>query len=666
MGLVSLYLTYGESKPYTEDMRNGWLHFLCILCCAGRACGARKKATMAKNILPRIDKKFYKKCSPEETIHRIREILYKCGIYIMELSDTQDGFYHSHLHIANGELLQFGMQTNGKGMTPAYSLASGYAEMMERLQNNMLIGGKERATKSYLDTLPKDSLYRKKLEEADTVLDYVAYPDEVKMKLMDYFNSPECILLDNQKLFSLKNGDKDFLENAELTCIPFYDVFCQRSILIPLGIYTSSNGMCAGNTPAEALVQGFCEIFERYALRKIMLEECVPPQIPLSYFEGTAIYEKIQNLHNRKIIVLDCSFGMNLPVVGTLIIDTEHYRYRLMMAGASTATVALERCLTEHFQASHPEDAMHDMFIYKQFPGRSPYETRLINYLWSVNRGDGTVDVIRLLTNEPNYQFEGFHTLVGTSHEEELGYILYNIIKPNGFDCYIRDNSILGFPSYHIFIPKMSDVFRVYNDDDNHYGMVEEFYFPKILDLKSQSKEFLHKLADNYVENRKNAHGFETTVFGNFLYNRSTLEDKPDSTLFLATLYLHCKDYQNAYLQLKKFVEGLDITEDAEMRPYFNCCLQYLKLKMDGHAEESIALKLNVIFEVEMIKEVMADMSATDQLQYYDLPTCPHCEHCPVAETCYFVDAMRIAKSIQNNIVMHNQTDMVKFLNNIQ
>lgn len=640
-----------------------------LSCCyvvrlAGLRCG--KEGTMAKNILPRIDKKFYKKCSPEETIHRIREILYKCGIYIMELSDTQDGFYHSHLHIANGELLQFGMQTNGKGMTPAYSLASGYAEMMERLQNNMLIGGKERATQSCLDTLPKDSLYRKKLEEADAVLDYVAYPDEVKMKLIDYFNSSDCIFLEKQKQFTLNNGDKDFLENAELTCVPFYDVFRHKSILIPQGVYTSSNGMCAGNTPAEALVQGFCEIFERYALRKIMLEECVPPLIPLSYFEGTAIYEKIQNLQNLKIIVLDCSFGMNLPVVGTLIIDTEHYRYRLMMAGASTATVALERCLTEHFQASHPEENMHDIFSYKEFPNRTPYESRLINYLYSVNKSDGEMDVMRLLSCESDYQFEGFHTLTGNSHEEELGYILREIIKPNGFDCYVRDNSILGFPSYHIFIPKMSDIFRIYNDDDNHYGMVEEYFTEKILDLKSQSKDFLHKLADNYVNSRKNARGFETTLFGNFLYNQSTLENKPDSTLFLATLYLQCNDYENAYLQLKKFVEGLDKIEDAEMRPYFNCCLRYLKLKRDGTSEEAIALKLNVIFEEEMVKEVVADMSADDQLQYYDLPTCPHCEQCPVSDTCYLTDAMQIVKSVQKNTVLKNQNSMVDLLDNIQ
>lgn len=165
------------------------------------------------------------------------------------------------------------------------------------------------------------------------------------------------------------------------------------------------------------------------------------------------------------------------------------------------------------------------------------------------------------------------------------------------------------------------------------------------------------------MNSRNNARGFETTVFGNFLYNQSTLENKPDSTLFLATLYMHVQDYKSAYVQLGKFVEGLDMTEDAEMRLYFNCCLQYLRLKIDGTTEESIALKLNVIFEKEMVKEVMADMSATDQLQYYDLPTCPYCEHCPVAEMCYYVDAMRIAKSIQRKTILQNQNQLINTLN---
>ena len=336
------------------------------------------------------------------------------------------------------------------------------------------------------------------------------------------------------------------------------------------------------------------------------------------------------------------------------------------MAGAATATVALERCLTEHFQASHPEDNMHDMFSYKQFPNRTQYETRLINYLYSVNRSDGELDVMRLLSCQPNYEFEGFHTIQGESHEEELSYIFLHILRPNHFDCYIRDNSILGFPAYHIFIPGMSDVFRVYNDDDNHYGMAESYFEPKILDLKSQSPEFLHCLADNYVASRKNARGFETSVFGNFMYNQSTLENSPNSTLFLATLYLQCKDYAAAYQQLQKFADSLDAVEDAEMRPYFYCALQYLKLKIENIPLYQIVVKLKLLFDESLVDEVLNDMASDDQLQYYDLPSCPHCEHCPVANACYFVDAMQLTKSVEQNTILKKQNSMVDLLDNIQ
>ncbi len=91
-----------------------------------------------------------------------------------------------------------------------------------------------------------------------------------------------------------------------------------------------------------------------------------------------------------------------------------------------------------------------------------------------------------------------------------------------------------------------------------------------------------------------------------------------------------------------------------------------MKLKKDNLTEKAIALKLNVIFEEEMVKEVMADISADDQLQYYDLPTCPHCEYCPVSDTCYLTDAMQIVKNVQKNTVLKNQNSMVDLLDNIQ
>jgi len=619
---------------------------------------------MNNHILTRVDKTFYKKCSPEETIRRIREILYDCGIYIMELNDTQNGFYHSHLHIANDNLLPFDIQTNGKGMTPAYSLASGYAEMMERLQNNLLFCNQKFATKKFLATLPEDSLFRQKVEAAGVALDYESFPDEKNIPIEEYLNSKDCLLPDFQKQYLIDHIDS--LQGLELNCLPFYDVFGRRVNYIPQLFCSGSNGMCAGNSPAEAIVQGFCEIFERYALRKIMLDECIPPQIPLEYFEGTAIYDKIMALQNRKIVVLDCSFGMKLPVIGSLIIDTEHYKYRLMMAGATTATVALERCLTEHFQASQPEGAMHNIFSYKPFPNRTAWESRLINYLWSVNRGDGELDVVKLLTSSADFQFEGFHTVEGDSHEEELSYIFNHILKPNHFDCYIRDNSILGFPSYHIVVPGMSDVFRSYFDDDQYYDRYDALHHKNTLNFKNQTKEWMSRLAHTHVEALKNPKGWAPTIFGGFLYNQEIMENAPDYRLFLATIFMHCKEYADAHQQLQIFIESLNAEEDSEMLPYFNCCLLYTRLKSEAKSDIEISIALKSVFAPELVEEVLVDMGNDDQLQYYDMPSCFHCEDCPVTNGCRYLEAMKILKNVQKNNTLNKQTQLIDFIRQLQ
>lgn len=619
---------------------------------------------MNNRISTRIDKSFYKKCSPEETIRRIRQILYDCGIYIMELNDTQNGFYHSHLHIANDTLLPFDIQTNGKGMTPAYSLASGYAEMMERLQNNLLFSNQKFATKKFLATLPENSLFRQKVEAAGVALDYESFPDEKNIPLEEYLCSKDCILPDFQKQYLLDHIDS--LRGIDLNCVPFYDVFGKRTNYIPQVFCSGSNGMCAGNSPAEAIVQGFCEIFERYALRKIMLDECIPPQIPLEYFEGTAIYDKITALQNRKIVVLDCSFGMNLPVIGTLIIDTDHYKYRLMMAGATTATIALERCLTEHFQASQPEGSMHNFFGYKPFPNRTAWESRLINYLWSVNRADGELDVVKLLTSSADFQFEGFHTVEGDSHEEELSYIFNHILKPNNFDCYIRDNSILGFPSYHIVVPGMSDVFRSYFDDDQYYDCYDILHHQNTFDLKNQAKDWMSRLAHTHVEALKNPKGWAPTIFGGFLYNQETMENAPDYRLFLATIFMHCKEYADAHQQLQTFIKSLNTEEDSEMLPYFNCCLLYTRLKSEAKSDVEISTVLKSIFEHELVEEILIDMSNDDQLQYYNMPTCFHCEYCSVVNGCRYLEAMKIVKNVQKNNIVYEQTQLIDFIHQLQ
>ena len=81
----------------------------------------------------------YKACDPSITIHRIRTILNNCGIFLMEkYHKVSTNFYSSRLIISGNNLEELYKGTNGKGLTVLYSLASAYAEFMERIQNNYI------------------------------------------------------------------------------------------------------------------------------------------------------------------------------------------------------------------------------------------------------------------------------------------------------------------------------------------------------------------------------------------------------------------------------------------------------------------------------------------------------------------------------------------------
>jgi ribosomal protein S12 methylthiotransferase accessory factor len=85
----------------------------------------------------------YKACDPLETVERVRAILDGLGIEVVEShTDEPDlGLYSCRIQMVlpeGGRILP-GIGSNGKGMTRAYSLASAYAEFMERVQNGFLL-----------------------------------------------------------------------------------------------------------------------------------------------------------------------------------------------------------------------------------------------------------------------------------------------------------------------------------------------------------------------------------------------------------------------------------------------------------------------------------------------------------------------------------------------
>ena len=605
-----------------------------------------------------MKKDFYKARQPYETIQYIRDILYKTGIFVMEFSDSHGDFYHSHVVLANEGLPQLSISTNGKGRSPEYSLASAYAEMMERLQNNFKLFGEKYATKSFIEKLSVDAEFRKRIERNGIVLDFELFPDEKHIdlkELISEFDNAASKLIGKDQISYLK---QHIDLNKKILCIPYYNVFKHKTEFLPArNIITGSNGMCAGNIPEEALVQGLCEIFERFVLKKIFLNDFVLPQIPLSFFQGTNIYNKILKLRERKnleIVILDGSMQMGLPVIGVLIINKNDQKYRLEMGGATDPEIALERCLTEHFQASNPINHMNKITDRRHYLNRNDKEIKYINNYHQMIDGDGELDMPEWLLKKPSYSFKELIYIKGNNHKEELQ-ALIAILKNNNYELLVRDNSILGFPAYHIYVPGMSEVFQLLNDDDFFVELRLNEFHEKLYNIKEQSKEDILSFCNIKDQMYDKARSTFRTIKGEFLYHTNDEINEINPYLLLATLYFYCGENKKTIKYIGRFIED-EKRNDAEADlTYFYCTKHYLELIELGIDITVTINKLLLIYSEEIVNEVAEDLCNPDNaLQYYNLPTCFECEKCPIKSDCKYFDVIKVVKKIHE----HSRTDI--------
>ena len=114
--------------------------------------------------------------TPFSTINKIRSILFDLGIFVTEehskTEDRPEGLYSCSV-----KMTPYQIQTNGKGTSPEYALASAYAEFIERLQNNTLIETKY-AFNKFLEYNPQYTFLIEKLKTKKLILEYLYYPDE--------------------------------------------------------------------------------------------------------------------------------------------------------------------------------------------------------------------------------------------------------------------------------------------------------------------------------------------------------------------------------------------------------------------------------------------------------------------------------------------------------
>ena len=574
----------------------------------------------------------YKAASPKDTIHRIRTILHDLRIFTTEQHLRNEGMYYScRVFIDNNDVKRFDIGTNGKGMSAEYALASAYAELMERIENKMLIYATKYASRLFIQE-------NNELNFDFQCLNFRYFPDETfrnvsANELWDFCER----LLPNVAKYGKR--DIESVEGYKIYFADFFNVNRSKIEHLPyhlLRLAASSTGLCAGNTPEEAMLQGLNEIFERYVLQQLYLQRLTPPVIPLEVFEGTEISRRLIRLQSEKgwfVEIRDCSLGKDFPVIGLLLIDRAKNRYAFRLGADLSPVIALQRCFTEAFQGA---DASERYF--QSIRLDDDLDIR-VEHNQSVVNGMGRFPH-QLFSTKSSWKFCGFKMEEQPSHREDLLYIK-NWLERNGYTLYVRDNSFLGFPAYHLYIPGLSEVDAKLYDVVADLKANNEGFFKVKSEYRLQTLNTEEKEA--FVEKYKFVTTPEITLFpfNANLYNRFNRQ------LLLALMTYSLGRDKEAYYYMSLFLDE-KANEGNRQIPYYYCVRDMFNAKSIYDDTESIVTMLSAIYTADLVKEVLADMDdRVNVLKNFPLPICFHCEECIIKKYCSYSTIVDIERKIQ-------------------
>ncbi len=573
----------------------------------------------------------HKEKQPEETINLIRGILAELNILVRETKWTSLSKHCHSVSLASDELQVI---ANGKGISRKYALAGAYAEFMERLQNNFLIRNKF------------GLMYEK-----------IFFPDENTVSL-EKLSSKHPALISSLLRQTDSQNLKKYMTKKE-ACIPYYHVDKDRVEFLPNRLIEqacASNGLCAGNTAEEALCQGICEIFERYAIKKIYKKYHNVPTIPLSSIKNSKSFKLLQETLDRgyRVIVKDCTFGGKLPVLGLILLDKKNNKYKCTFASDPIFDVALSRCITELFQGQDGEILQQQIHLPFVTPEDRQYFEKLKDnheLIRSFLNNTGRLpNYIFLASGRPAY-LQAFQKSF-RNHKYSLKFLV-NKIKKLGFSLYVRDNSYLGFPSFRVYVPGMSELFEVKIDNYHHYEITQRC-LSRI--KKNTSVQILRcaQSLEHLISNNPSLYGkLEGDCLSKItnikMSEESDIHVFSDPALLLAFLFYYCRHYAEAFNYLKFFLNyNKTLTVD---RTYYLCVLAFINLRMKKLSYKKIAMHLSYIFEEKVVGAVIEDFkNPLNVFKNYKLPECGDCTLCPAVDTCLFKYRHRLNAVLKKKI----------------
>lgn len=384
-----------------------------------------------------IDEKF-KDASPVDTVSRILGILNEAGLSVTEKWNESGVINCYSLRVT---IDGTGLGTNGKGVTKELARASGYAELMERLQTGNLGVGK---------IVYNDS----KLVDREELLNTTRGLFERIVESMNAFEKGKMTvekLVD--KCFALEGNPEKVLS------IPYYDVNSGTKIYLPAAFVRklySTNGLAAGNSMEEAIVQGFSEVVERYCQKQIFVNRLTPPSVPDEILKNfTTAYQIIEAIREAgfDVIIKDCSLGKGYPVVAAVLIDKTNHSYHIHLGSSPVFEIALERSLTEMFQGRN----LKSTASIKDLVSQESKQQGIRNLVMAHRTGDAAYP-IEFFEDKESYPLIEIKDHTNSTNVELLAGII-EYVKNLGCQLLIRDLSHMGFNTYQAIVPGMSEIY---------------------------------------------------------------------------------------------------------------------------------------------------------------------------------------------------------------
>jgi YcaO-like protein with predicted kinase domain len=297
-----------------------------------------------------VRNEFGKTDIPENTVNNIvagfNQLGYDIQYMPFQISD--------HIHWSQIFIHTIKLECQGKGLTPLLSKASAHAELAERFSGGLFYKAFEERVRFNMPALYSRQVSR--------FLNYEWLPGYVNSH-QDQLNTEylpiETLLRNQSHLFS---GDIENIKNSRMAMhwVNGYSLMQEKTIKVPINFIAyinASNGMAAGNTLEEAIIQATCEVFERHTQIQIIAPEQIIPTIDKKTLKNDRLKSMIEfyERKNVEIILKDLSMRGRFPSIGALFINHNlqpgKLEHKILIPGVSfNSEEALNRCLTEYMQ----------------------------------------------------------------------------------------------------------------------------------------------------------------------------------------------------------------------------------------------------------------------------------------------------------------------------